>query len=93
MTGSLCVLDLGLVFLGFLIIRRLLRPRLSVPLPPGPRQWPLLGNLLAMPSSKEWLTFASWGEKWGRCTILSGFVSLSQQTQVTLCPFASSVSG
>lgn len=65
MTGSLYVLDLGLVFLGFLIIRRLLRPRLSVPLPPGPRQWPLLGNLLAMPSSKEWLTFASWGEKWG----------------------------
>ncbi|PPQ65600.1 hypothetical protein CVT26_000549 [Gymnopilus dilepis] len=34
-------------------------------LPPGPRGLPLVGNILDMPSEKEWLTFARWGETWG----------------------------
>ncbi|PPQ79518.1 hypothetical protein CVT25_003400 [Psilocybe cyanescens] len=33
--------------------------------PPGPKGLPLVGNILDMPSEKEWLTFARWGETWG----------------------------
>ena len=30
-------------------------------LPPGPKMYPLIGNLLSMPSTLEWETFAKWG--------------------------------
>ncbi|KAK0501149.1 cytochrome P450 [Armillaria luteobubalina] len=43
------------------------------PLPLGPRGIPLLGNLLEMPSEKEWLTFAKWGEKYGDMASVSIF--------------------
>ncbi|KAG2159163.1 cytochrome P450 [Suillus bovinus] len=32
------------------------------PYPPGPRGWPLIGNILDMPRSKPWLTFTEWGD-------------------------------
>ncbi|KAH9917582.1 cytochrome P450 [Fomitopsis serialis] len=34
-------------------------------MPPGPAGWPVIGNILDMPSSHEWRTFAQWGETWG----------------------------
>ncbi|KAH9928065.1 cytochrome P450 [Fomitopsis serialis] len=30
-----------------------------------PTGWPVIGNILDMPSSYEWKTFARWGERWG----------------------------
>ena len=33
--------------------------------PPGPRPWPIIGNLLDIPASHEWFTFAKWGETYG----------------------------
>ncbi|KAJ3569349.1 hypothetical protein NP233_g5109 [Leucocoprinus birnbaumii] len=39
--------------------------RSSLSLPPGPAGLPLVGNILDMPCSKEWLTFARWGEEYG----------------------------
>ncbi|KAJ6530948.1 cytochrome P450 [Mycena vulgaris] len=35
------------------------------PLPPGPRGWPLIGNVFDMPKSHAWRTFARWGEIYG----------------------------
>ncbi|KAG5349488.1 hypothetical protein C0989_003480, partial [Termitomyces sp. Mn162] len=35
------------------------------PLPPGPKGYPLIGNLLDMPSKQEWATFGKWGEQYG----------------------------
>ncbi|KAJ7644946.1 cytochrome P450 [Roridomyces roridus] len=41
------------------------RSRKSLPLPPGPKGWPLIGNVLDMPKSHSWKKFAQWGEIYG----------------------------
>ncbi|KAJ7911356.1 cytochrome P450 [Mycena leptocephala] len=37
----------------------------SLPLPPSPKGWPLIGNVFDMPTSHSWKTFARWGEIYG----------------------------
>ncbi|KAF5393735.1 hypothetical protein D9757_000328 [Collybiopsis confluens] len=34
-------------------------------LPPGPKGLPIIGNVLDMPTEKEWETFAQWGDEFG----------------------------
>jgi hypothetical protein len=36
-----------------------------LPYPPGPKGLPLIGNLLSMPSSEEWITYRKWSEEYG----------------------------
>ncbi|KAK0458976.1 cytochrome P450 [Desarmillaria tabescens] len=58
-----------IIFAGLLVIliRRLLRVKSfsSLPLPPGPRSLPILGNVTVMPSSHEWLTYDKWAKIYG----------------------------
>ncbi|KAF7371339.1 Cytochrome P450 [Mycena sanguinolenta] len=42
-----------------------LRKRRTPPLPPGPRGLPIVGNILDVPTSHPWLSFAKLGEIWG----------------------------
>ncbi|KAJ7685994.1 cytochrome P450 [Mycena rosella] len=39
--------------------------RTALPLPPGPKGWPLIGNVLDMPESRAWKKFALWGDIYG----------------------------
>ncbi|KAK0479598.1 cytochrome P450 [Armillaria novae-zelandiae] len=57
MFNSIRPLDISIALAGLILA--------TAPSPPGPRGLPLIGNLLDMPSEKEWLTFAKWGEKYG----------------------------
>ncbi|KAF8904507.1 cytochrome P450 [Mucidula mucida] len=39
--------------------------RVIAPYPPGPKAYPLIGNLLDLPSSFQWLTFQKWAQTHG----------------------------
>jgi hypothetical protein len=52
----------GLLVLGALKRRA---TRHSLPVPPGPKRLPLIGNLLDIPTSMEWLTYYDWNERYG----------------------------
>jgi hypothetical protein len=68
-------LDLLLALVGLFVVFLLFFKRSSLSLPPGPTGLPLVGNIFDMPSSKEWLTFAQWGEKYGICPFLVDFLN------------------
>jgi hypothetical protein len=34
-------------------------------LPPGPPGWPIIGNLLDMPSERSWIKFNEWAKRYG----------------------------
>ena len=61
----------GVFVMLLALLPRFIRRKPLAQLPPGPKGLPLIGNLLDMPSEKEWLTFARWGDTWGEWLSLS----------------------
>ncbi|TFK20110.1 cytochrome P450 98A3 [Coprinopsis marcescibilis] len=42
----------------------------NLPLPPGPKRYPLVGNLLQMPQVYPWIVYDKWGKEYGDLTYL-----------------------
>ena len=59
------LLVLGVLTSSLFILVTKFKYKYSLPLPPGPRGWPLLGNLFEMPESFEWLHWAKFKGLYG----------------------------
>ncbi len=61
---------LAVVFAVLLWRRRVSCSRLDLPLPPGPRPLPLIGNLLDVPAQDMEVHFRDMNDQYGTCRLL-----------------------
>ncbi|KAH0578149.1 hypothetical protein H2248_004113 [Termitomyces sp. 'cryptogamus'] len=65
-------LAICLIFVSLLMSKRFLwKPKFC--LPPGPKGWPVIGNLFDMPKEMTWQTFAQWGKTYGDISSVTVF--------------------
>ncbi|KZT64789.1 cytochrome P450 [Daedalea quercina L-15889] len=50
---------------GWALYHRFSRNPKSLPLPPGPKPYPIIGNLFDVPKEEAWKGFAQWSDKYG----------------------------
>ncbi|KAH6899202.1 cytochrome P450 [Coprinopsis sp. MPI-PUGE-AT-0042] len=62
---------LGALALGVLLVWQ--SSRRTQPTPPGPRKFPVVGNMLSMPSKRQWEVFRDWKAVYGDLAYLEGF--------------------
>ena len=56
---------------ALLIVVVILRRARRLPLPPGPPQWPIIGNLLDMPTIRPWVKYREWCSTYSMYNILA----------------------
>jgi hypothetical protein len=61
----------GITSIAFAVLRGRRNTR-GLPLPPGPKGLPLLGNIFQIPSEKPWKVYNEWGKVYGK---IATFVS------------------
>ena len=44
----------------------------GLPLPPGPKGYPLIGNLFDMPVYKPWVVYGEWRKTYGKPFVVNG---------------------
>lgn len=54
---------LAFSFCTIIVFFHMFRRRRALPLPPGPKGLPILGNALDMPRENPWLTYWQWGKE------------------------------
>ena len=47
----------------------------GLPLPPGPKGYPLIGNIFDMPIYKPWIVYDEWRKTYGKTFIINGLSS------------------
>ncbi|TRM63526.1 cytochrome P450 [Schizophyllum amplum] len=52
----------GVISIAFVLVKYLRKDK-AYPLPPGPKGWPLIGNILDWPRAQEWFTFMNWSQQ------------------------------
>ena len=64
------------VLLSYFVLKRLRRAlQRSSLLPPGPKGFPIVGNMFDVPSVAPWKTFSEWSEVYGQSYLLSSLLS------------------
>ena len=65
---------LATLSLGFILLRQLIKSRSrnpkGLPLPPGPKGYPLIGSIFDMPIVKPWLVYDEWRKIYGKSLII-----------------------
>ena len=70
--GNYPYYKLAALFFSVLLFRQFTRKKGGVgnpkglPLPPGPKGYPLVGNLFDMPSDRPWVVFDEWRKTYGK---------------------------
>ena len=70
------------MLLSFLVACRAFhayRRRRGLPYPPGPPGWPVIGNLLDLPSMSTWLAYTEFSKKYGVLSFSTTFFSEARQ--------------
>ena len=62
--------SLAFAIIGCATLVRLAQRRSRSRLPPGPKGYPILGNLLDLPPDHIWEKFAAWGNQYGELFVL-----------------------
>lgn len=75
MSDTRIFIDGGLLLLAVFLISRVAKRKYPAPLPPGPKGYPIIGNMLDMPASYPWRTFTEWGTKFGESTSLHSILT------------------
>ncbi|KAI0267115.1 cytochrome P450 [Gloeopeniophorella convolvens] len=65
MSVSLSWTNVVAALLVIVLLWKLSKKRPALPLPPGPKGWPVIGNLLDLPRENAAETFTKWGEQYG----------------------------
>jgi hypothetical protein len=64
---------LTVLFFGYMLFRQLKKGRSNfkgLPLPPGPKGYPLIGNLFDLPVDKAWLVYDEWSNIYGESFVI-----------------------